>query len=54
MTVYNIHAEGVRLLCMLHSMVKTILAEAHDVKHHFGCNRMLYDLAGVTFSRKTR
>lgn len=44
----NIHPDGTRALCIPHSLTKYLLHLAHDEKHHFDADRMLYDLRGVS------
>ncbi len=34
-------------------MIKTVLESAYDEKHHFGRERMLYDLRGLVIYKKT-
>ncbi len=51
--LYNVQPNGLRSLCIPHGMVKTVLNQAHDAKHHFGVERMLYDLRGLAMARKT-
>ncbi len=51
--LYNVQPNGLRSLYILYSMVKTMLNQAHDAKHHFGVERMLYDLYGLAIARKT-
>ncbi|EAQ84379.1 hypothetical protein CHGG_08393 [Chaetomium globosum CBS 148.51] len=46
--LYNIRPDGLRSICIPHKMVKTVLSMVHDQKHHFGVDRMLYDLRGVS------
>lgn len=52
--LYNVSADGSRTLCVPHAMIKTVLDLAHDEKHHFGRDRMLYDLRGLSIHNKTR
>jgi hypothetical protein len=52
--LYNIRPDGLRAICIPHKMAKTILSLVHDQKHHFGVDRMLYDLRGVSMAEKTR
>ena len=52
--IYNQQADGTKNLCIPHKFVKDVLETAHDDKHHFGRNRMMYDLKGVSFPNKTR
>jgi hypothetical protein len=52
--LYNIRPDGLRALCVPHKMIRTILSLAHDAKHHFGGDKMLYDLRGVSMANKTR
>ncbi|KAK0727982.1 hypothetical protein B0T26DRAFT_611668, partial [Lasiosphaeria miniovina] len=52
--LFNIRPDGTRSLCVPKAMVQTVLGEAHDSKHHFGRNRMLYDLKGLSIHRKTK
>ncbi|EAQ86812.1 hypothetical protein CHGG_08065 [Chaetomium globosum CBS 148.51] len=52
--LYNIRPDGLRSICIPHKMVKTVLSMVHDQKHHFGIDRMLYDLRGVSMVNKTR
>ena len=52
--LYNIRADGTRALCVPRGEVlKRVLAATHDEKHHFGEERMLYDLRGLSISNKT-
>ncbi|KAK0718677.1 hypothetical protein B0T26DRAFT_713906 [Lasiosphaeria miniovina] len=44
--LFNVHPDGTRSLCVPKNIVNTVLEGAHDSKHHFGRNRMLYDLKG--------
>ena len=52
--LYNIRPDGLRALCVPRRLIAYILELTHDEKHHFGQERMLYDLRGVSFSKKTR
>lgn len=52
--LYNVGADGSRTLCVPYAMVKTVLEMVHDEKHHFGRERMLYDLRGLSIHGKTR
>ena len=51
--LYNIRPDGLRSVYIPHKMVKTILSMVHDQKHHFGVDRMLYDLRGISMVNKT-
>lgn len=51
--LYNIRPDGTRALCIPHAMITTILKLIHDEKHHFGVERMIYDLRGITLHNKT-
>jgi hypothetical protein len=51
--LYNIRADGLRALCIPRGLVQHILELAHDERHHFGVERMLYDPRGVSFGKKT-
>lgn len=51
--LYNIAADGTRTLCVPYAMVKKVLESAHNEKHHFGRDRMLYDLRGLSIHNKT-
>ncbi|KHE80800.1 hypothetical protein GE21DRAFT_1217497 [Neurospora crassa] len=52
--LYHIQADGSRSLYVPHELVPDILEMAHDEKHHFGRDRMLYDLRNITIHNKTR
>ncbi|KAK3937310.1 hypothetical protein QBC46DRAFT_416396, partial [Diplogelasinospora grovesii] len=45
--LYNIRPNGTRSLYVPYSEIKSILEAAHDDKHHFGRDRMLYELRGL-------
>ena len=52
--LYNIRADGIRALCVPRGEVlKRVLVATYDEKHHFGEERMLYDLRGLSISNKT-
>ena len=52
--LYNIRANSIRALYVPHSEVlKRILATIYNKKHHFGKERILYDLRGLSISNKT-
>lgn len=51
--LYNIRPDGTRALCIPRGMIKQVLSLVHDAKHHFGPERMLYDLRGVSMTNKT-
>jgi hypothetical protein len=51
--LYNIRPDGTRSLCVPHAEVKAVLEAAHDDKHHFGRDRMLYELRGLSINNKT-
>ncbi|KAK3935244.1 hypothetical protein QBC46DRAFT_239528, partial [Diplogelasinospora grovesii] len=44
---------GTRSLYVLYLEIKLILGAAHDDKHHFGRDRMLYELRGLLINKKT-
>ncbi|KXX73032.1 Retrovirus-related Pol polyprotein from transposon gypsy [Madurella mycetomatis] len=44
--LYYIRPDGIQSLCILYNKVKDILELVHDDKHHFGKERMLYNLRG--------
>ncbi len=46
--LYNIRPNSLRTLYVLYAMVKTILALVYDKKHHFGKERILYDLSRLS------
>ncbi|KAK3943240.1 hypothetical protein QBC46DRAFT_254595, partial [Diplogelasinospora grovesii] len=53
--LYNIRADKTKSLYIPHVKVKLILKAAHDVKHHFGRDKMLYNLRGfITLKKKKR
>ncbi|KAK3946942.1 hypothetical protein QBC32DRAFT_172681, partial [Pseudoneurospora amorphoporcata] len=55
--IYNQQVEAgghTNSLCVPYKFVKDVLETAHDDKHHFGRNRMMHDLKGVSFPNKTR
>lgn len=52
--LYNIRSDGTRSLCIPRNQVKDILDAVHDKKHHFGRDRMMYDLRGLTINNKTQ
>jgi Integrase zinc binding domain len=51
--LYNIKPDGSRCLCIPYNMIKDLLEETHDQKHHWGRDRMLYDLRGYSVNKKT-
>ena len=52
--LYNIRANSIYMLYIPHGKVlKRILAATYDEKHHFGEERILYDLQGLSISNKT-
>ena len=51
--LYNIRPNSLRVLYILHAMVKTILTSIHDKKHYFSKERILYDLSRLSIYRKT-
>lgn len=52
--LYNVGADGSRTLYVPYVMVKTVLEMVYDEKHHFGRERILYDLRGLSIHGKTR
>jgi hypothetical protein len=52
--LYNVRPNGVHSLYIPHNLVKQILSFVHNAKHHFGEDRILYDLRGVSMANKTR
>lgn len=45
--IYNIQNDGTRSLCVPYVMIKHILEAVHDGKHHFGRDKMLYELRKI-------
>ena len=50
--LYHVKPNGLRALYVPYALVKTILGTTHDKKHHFGKERMLHDLSGLSMHRK--
>lgn len=51
--LYHVTLEGTRRLCIPNDSVKAILEMAHDDQHHFGVNKMIYELRAVHLLDKT-
>ena len=50
--LYHIKPNGLRVLYVPYTLVKIILSTTYDEKYHFGKERMLYDLSGLSIHRK--
>lgn len=50
--LYNIDVDQRERLVIPKGLIKEILYEVHDEKHHFGAHRMLADLEGVTMEAR--
>ncbi|KAK3939527.1 hypothetical protein QBC46DRAFT_263057, partial [Diplogelasinospora grovesii] len=51
--LYNIRPNGTRSLYVPYLEIKLILGAAHDDKHHFRRDRILYELRGLLINKKT-
>ena len=50
---YYVACNGCYRLCIPAGMIVHFLAIVYDDRHHFGINKMLYDLRAVHFNNKT-
>jgi RNase H-like domain found in reverse transcriptase/Reverse transcriptase (RNA-dependent DNA polymerase)/Integrase zinc binding domain/Chromo (CHRromatin Organisation MOdifier) domain len=50
--LYHVSSDGCRRLCVPKGMIGTLLTMVHDNLHHFGINKMLYELRAVHFYDK--
>ena len=51
--LYNRRVDGIFAMCIPHGMVGTILVTEHDEQHHYGRDRMLYELQNLAINNKT-
>ena len=51
--LYNHKPDGTYSLCVPFAMVKSVLEEAHDLKHHFGPERMLHAIRDLSIHKKS-